>query len=455
MTNPPTPPQSTSPLGGMPAPPAAPGAADQTYGYPNLGPTGGQFMTIPQDGSTSTGEVDEYLVEIGESGIPNPLAWFDKQVTYINEVRFFNTFRSERRPQYDKRTETKRRTGEFKTRRENGMCWREEQVLVDVHVEMAYSEYQRYEIWTINQSQEAYYEFVTGFGGTTVDASIDLPAAAAGARATAAAGAAAAGARAAQATGAAAAEGVTLSAGAARLALASKALGVVGTTYLMFQVFTGAWVAFSGGTKNAAGDLTAEGWDYIRTYHADSYDEPTVTTWEAVEEPHPCSDAENDQTGYVPSGFSEWVRAGVRSGRVKVLTLITCGGVILGVAAATQGGGGDPDTTPTPTPAVAAATVTGATDATATVEAVETPVAIDAEPGPGQILVFRLDGVDFFPDGLVHTDAHVPNCEYQHVHGGPITSVLPGPDGRPLIRTEHLGDCGFGPPNFYLIPDPR
>jgi hypothetical protein len=73
----------------------------------------------------------------------------------------------------------------------------------------------------------------------------------------------------------------------------------------------------------------------------------------------------------------------------------------------------------------------------------------------GWIVVFRLDSVDYLTDGLIVIDAHIPFCEYIHVHGPPIQSVLPGPDGQPFTRSEHLGECGYGPPNFFLVPDPR
>lgn len=69
--------------------------------------------------------------------------------------------------------------------------------------------------------------------------------------------------------------------------------------------------------------------------------------------------------------------------------------------------------------------------------------------------MFLLDGVYFLTDGLEVVESHVPFCSYEHVHGPPIESLLPASDGRPLEAIEHLGACGFGPPNFYLIVDPR
>ena len=82
-------------------------------------------------------------------------------------------------------------------------------------------------------------------------------------------------------------------------------------------------------------------------------------------------------------------------------------------------------------------------------------VSINVQAGPGQLLVFRLEGSDFLTGGLEVVEAHPPFCAYQHVHGAEIKSVLPGPDGRFITRTEFLGECGFGPPNFYIIKDPR
>jgi hypothetical protein len=82
-----------------------------------------------------------------------------------------------------------------------------------------------------------------------------------------------------------------------------------------------------------------------------------------------------------------------------------------------------------------------------------------ADPGDevpeGRVLVFLLDGVFFDATGLATIDAHLPFCSYRHVHGGTIKSLIPQSDGSYVERSEHLGECGFGPPNFYVIPDPR
>lgn len=73
----------------------------------------------------------------------------------------------------------------------------------------------------------------------------------------------------------------------------------------------------------------------------------------------------------------------------------------------------------------------------------------------GQVIVFVLDGVPFGLDGLEVVEAHVPFCAYTHVHGGPIRSIVPASDGRYVDRAEHLGECGYGPPDFRIIRDPR
>lgn len=72
-----------------------------------------------------------------------------------------------------------------------------------------------------------------------------------------------------------------------------------------------------------------------------------------------------------------------------------------------------------------------------------------------EVMVFVLDGVPFGIDGLQVIEAHEPFCSYQHVHGGPVRSIVPGPDGKHVERTEHLGECGYGEPNFMVIADPR
>ncbi|PKN79083.1 MAG: hypothetical protein CVU47_11230 [Chloroflexi bacterium HGW-Chloroflexi-9] len=73
----------------------------------------------------------------------------------------------------------------------------------------------------------------------------------------------------------------------------------------------------------------------------------------------------------------------------------------------------------------------------------------------GQVIVFVLDGVPFAIDGLQVVEAHQPFCAYTHVHGGPIRSIVPASDGRHVDRAEHLGECGYGPPDFRIIRDPR
>jgi len=73
----------------------------------------------------------------------------------------------------------------------------------------------------------------------------------------------------------------------------------------------------------------------------------------------------------------------------------------------------------------------------------------------GQVIVFVLDGVVFESSALQVTEAHAPFCSYVHVHGGPIRSIVPGADGQYVERSEHLGECGYGPPDFRIIRDPR
>ena len=82
------------------------------------------------------------------------------------------------------------------------------------------------------------------------------------------------------------------------------------------------------------------------------------------------------------------------------------------------------------------------------------PATFETVAGSGQVLIFRLDGVDFVAAGLETVAIHLPFCTYEHVHGGKIRSLVPV-NGVFVERTEHLGDCGFGPPNFFVVPDPR
>ena len=132
-----------------------------------------------------------------------------------------------------------------------------------------------------------------------------------------------------------------------------------------------------------------------------------------------------------------------------------------------------PTPTPTPNPLAPFATIfapTATPTSTPTPTPTPTPViqevalqiqdqpALDGALGnvpPGNILVFVLDSVAFHADGLTVIEAHVPLCTYIHVHGPPITSALPGPDGKPIERSEHLDECGYGPPNFFYITDPN
>ena len=74
---------------------------------------------------------------------------------------------------------------------------------------------------------------------------------------------------------------------------------------------------------------------------------------------------------------------------------------------------------------------------------------------PGKVLVFLLDGVYFNVSGLEVVAAHLPFCSYEHVHGPTIKSIVPQANGSYAEASEHPGECGFGPPNFYVIEDPR
>ncbi len=81
-----------------------------------------------------------------------------------------------------------------------------------------------------------------------------------------------------------------------------------------------------------------------------------------------------------------------------------------------------------------------------------TPVTDETSSVPaGKILTFYLGGVFYDAAGLVTIDAHLPFCSYRHTHGGPIAPVKPA--GGASV-SEHLGECGYGPPNFYLIDRP-
>ena len=114
----------------------------------------------------------------------------------------------------------------------------------------------------------------------------------------------------------------------------------------------------------------------------------------------------------------------------------------------------DPTETATATPtqtATPAATATATPTNTAGGEQVELGTLV----GPDEVLVFLLDGVFYLPDGLYAVPAHEPFCSHEHVHGEQIRSLIPGSSGEYITRTEHLAECGFGPPNFYVIPDPR
>ena len=81
------------------------------------------------------------------------------------------------------------------------------------------------------------------------------------------------------------------------------------------------------------------------------------------------------------------------------------------------------------------------------------PATPDSAVPEGSVLVFLLDGVFYLPTGL-HVEGP-DECSYNHVHGPTITSLTPGSNGEFITRSEHLGACGYGPPNFFIIVDPR
>jgi hypothetical protein len=117
--------------------------------------------------------------------------------------------------------------------------------------------------------------------------------------------------------------------------------------------------------------------------------------------------------------------------------------------------------TPEATPTSGIEGPTAEATASSTGEPTETATAT-AEPGdlrnsvpPGKVLVLLLDGEYFGVSGLEVVAAHLPFCSYEHVHGPTIKSIVPQANGSYVERSEHLGECGFGPPNFYVIEDPR
>lgn len=119
---------------------------------------------------------------------------------------------------------------------------------------------------------------------------------------------------------------------------------------------------------------------------------------------------------------------------------------------------------PTPTPeATPTAEATPTPEATPTATGTSGAPPVETPPGSdnatwvadesvtvprGKILTFYLGGVFYNASELVSVDAHLPFCSYWHVHGAPISPVQP-PGGGSI--SEHLGECGYGPPNFYLI----
>jgi len=260
----------------------------------------------------------------------------------------------------------------------------EQKYRVRKFVENAYEELQRYEVWLINQTQESYYEFFTGFGGTSVDFAIDGTAVASGV-ASQSLGASAANAAAFESASAAAATGdfaavfgtagtpaasaATLSRAAAVTSGAARFMGALGWGYLVFQLSTGFAVWMSGGARNLAGDLLNEGWSSLRTFWDERIELEEVEEWRPAGDPHPCTAEESQKAILVPgehaSRFSK--RQLVALALVPLVGLLLLGtlpfltpdgpetpaaespgGVLVGVPASAQGDPGTGSATAAP-----------------------------------------------------------------------------------------------------------
>jgi hypothetical protein len=409
-------PSPTTAIPGMPAPPA-PGAPTLQYGYPGLGAQGHQFATIPDADSASSGRGEITSLEL-------PVT-----VSYVNETRWFNTFRAERRPQDDKTSERVTPTGRTRVRQADGKCWNEQEVVVTTLVEQAYDELQRFEVWRINTTLAGYYEFFTGMGGTTVDFAVDGTAIAAQGASQALGSAAAETAALIGAGGGgdlgAAMATASLNNAAAITGAAARALGAVGWGYLVFQVTTGAMVWFQGGTTNAAGDKLHEGWETLRRFLDDPIETDERTEWRAVDEPHPCSGVEearlrNEDAIGLPAPRRVRSEEDARSRRRTALlvTLATGGALVLIVLLWLALGGDDgsdaaadaavttvsaPATTESPTTIALAPVTTGA--ASCVVNVTLELLGVDAVPGQyhqGNIVVHVVDaGGQVQPDATV------------------------------------------------------
>lgn len=421
-----------------------------TYGYPALGPSGGMYLRMLDEGSQSSGlaggtTVLRYL---------NPFRWFGTTITYINETRRFNDFRLQRVPTLETEETEERRTGERRERSEGGWCWTEEQVIRTRYRVPRYIEEQRYEVWTINQTKESYYAFLTGGGGVAVDVAID------GAAALQAAGAMELSSMAAGASGTWL--GAELSASAAATAASAQAFALVGWGVLCFQGTTAAWVYSQGGATNAAGEMTHSGWDFHRRVLGARERISEHAEWDVVVPRHPCESPHMDPPRTEPPR----VRTGGGEGSVitpggrilssgPMMMLIGLIGLLLLALGATililRAGSGDGAVGTTSVSATAAPGETAPPGETAA----GVPAAWDTEAGPGKVRIYRLDGVDYVAEGIQTVGAHPGFCEYEHVHGGPITALLPDGSGSFPTRGERDPECGFGPPNFFVVDDPR
>ena len=295
---------TTTSIPGLPDPPA-PGASTSVHRYPELehpdpDQRGEPFKRGAVPGSHTTGVAgDGHWWRWF-----NPLRWFGKTVSYVSETRYFNEFRMERRPQNDRYgDERAAATGEREVRRTGNVCWTVEKFIVSRPVELAYDELVRYEIWMINLTQTSYYSFVTGGGGQAIDvaagtataglegAAVSATAAAGGSAAVEATMARIAAERAAGATVVHLTQAEVSGVLANATGVAARVTGLAGWGFLVFQGSTAAWVAWSGGSANAAGDKIAEGWEFHRRYWDDPIQEDREE-WRVVVPPHPCSEAE-------------------------------------------------------------------------------------------------------------------------------------------------------------------
>ena len=265
---------------------------DETFADPRLGPPGFMHQRIPQ--GQSTGLVDGWY---------NPLRWFGKTVTYVTELRRFNTFKrdpagTEPREQVAATTGNPRRA-----QRKDGLCWEEEQVTIHVEVRTKTLILGYYEYWSVNTTLESYLDGVLGNEGLTVNVGVDGTAGAA----TIGAGvlkaqAAATAADAAAAGGVAGTAGemsaTALAAGSGALATTAGVAGALGFGVLVFQGTT--WI-FVRGTDTTSTEASEEkitdGWEIDHIEYGDWEVVDRRTEWRQITEPHPCAPDEPSAGG--------------------------------------------------------------------------------------------------------------------------------------------------------------